>query len=145
VLPNGQILFTDFTNDIEIYTPSGSAECSWEPRIDDACELGELTQGKTYRLDGEQLNGLSQGVVYGDDAQAATNYPLVRITNHASGHVTYARTHDHSSMSIAHNVSSHTSFDVPATAELGASKLEVVANGIASQPVRVEIVAPCTK
>jgi hypothetical protein len=145
VLPNGQILFTDFTNDIEIYTPAGRADCSWEPRIDDACELGELTQGNTYRLDGEQLNGLSQGAVYGDDAQAATNYPLVRITNEASGHVTYARTHDHSSMSVAHNVSSHTSFDVPATAEPGESRLEVVVNGIASRPVEVEVVAPCSK
>jgi len=144
VLPNGQILFTDFSNDIEIYTPSGSADCSWEPRIDDACELGWLTQGETYRLDGDQLNGLSQGVVYGDDAQAATNYPLVRLTNVATGHVTYARTHDHSSMSIAHNVSSHTSFDVPATAETGTTRLEVVANGIASRAVRVEVVAPCS-
>ena len=43
----------------------------------------------------------SQGAAYGDDAQAATNYPLVRITNNATGHVFYARTHDHSTMGVA--------------------------------------------
>ena len=69
----------------------------------------------------------------GDDEAAATNYPLVRITNHATGHVFYARTHDHSSMGVATGdqiVSTH--FDVPAGLERGASDLVVVANGIAS-------------
>jgi hypothetical protein len=79
-------------------------------------------------------------VAYGDDAQAATNYPLVRITNRASGHVVYARTHGHSSMSVA-NVESHSFFDVPPTVEAGRSELVVVANGIASQPVEVQIAA----
>ena len=37
----------------------------------------------------------------GDELNAATNYPLVRITNMASGHVAYARTHDHSTMGVA--------------------------------------------
>ena len=35
---------------------------------------------------------------YGDDPQAAAaNYPLVRITNNRTGHVSYSRTHDHTS------------------------------------------------
>jgi hypothetical protein len=34
---------------------------------------------------------------YGDDPQAAANYPLVRITNNRTGHVFYSRTHDHTS------------------------------------------------
>src|SRR3954465_12768418 len=48
----------------------------------------------------------------------ATNYPLVRITNEATHHVFYARTHDHSTMGVATGdaiVSSH--FDVPAAME----------------------------
>ena len=32
--------------------------------------------------------------------QAATNYPLVRITNIINGHVQYTRTHDHSTMAV---------------------------------------------
>ena len=71
--------------------------------------------------------------------QAATNYPLVRITNRASGHVVYARTHGHSSMSVSANTRSSTSFDVPATIESGPSELVVVANGIASTPISVRV------
>ena len=78
--------------------------------------------------------------MYGDDAQMATNYPLIRITNNASHHVFYARTHDHSSMGVAtgkKEVSTH--FDVPSDMETGTSKLVVVANGIASKPVAVTV------
>ena len=32
---------------------------------------------------------------YGNDSQAAANYPLVRITNNRRGHVFYSQTHDH--------------------------------------------------
>jgi hypothetical protein len=140
VLPNGQILFTDFSNDVEVFTPTGKAQCGWEPQIDVSCGLEVLTPGSTHEIAGTQLNGLSQAVAYGDDAQAATNYPLVRITNLESGHVTYARTHDHSSMSVASGAWSHTSFDVPAAAEAGPSELAVVANGIPSQPIIVVVV-----
>ena len=89
----------------------------------------------TFRL---QFNGLSQAASFGDELETATNYPLVRITNNATGHVFYARTHGHSTMGVATGrtrVSSN--FDVPAAAETGSSSLEVVANGIASQPVTI--------
>jgi hypothetical protein len=69
-----------------------------------------------------------------------SSFPLVRITNNASGHVVYARTHDHSTMGVAtgkKKVSTH--FDVPSGIETGASKLVVVANGIASKPVAVTV------
>ena len=86
---------------------------------------------------GHKFNGFSQGAAYGDDAQAATNYPLVRITNRATGHVFYSRTHDHSSMAVGFGGLVSTHFDVPANQELGVSDLVVVANGIPSQPVTV--------
>jgi hypothetical protein len=66
--------------------------------------------------------------------QASTNFPLVRITNLKSSHVFYSRTHDHSSMAVASHGLVSTRFDVPAAQEKGLSRLEVVANGIASQP-----------
>jgi len=77
---------------------------------------------------------------FGDEFQNATNYPLVRITNRATGHVTYARTHDHSSMGVATGATIvSTYFDVPARMDTGSSVLEVVANGIASVPVTVTV------
>ena len=70
--------------------------------------------------------------------QAAQNYPLVRITNKATHHVFYARTHDHSTMGVATDYQLvFTNFDVPQQTEAGASQLEVVANGIASQPMDI--------
>jgi hypothetical protein len=140
-LPNGQILMTDFSNDVEVFTPSGKAPCGWEPVVEKSCALDSLTPGKSYRLTGQRLNGLSQAQSYGDDVQAATNYPLVRITNRATGHVAYARTHDHSSMSVNPTTRSSTWFDVPAAIDAGKSELVVVANGIASQPIDVTVVA----
>jgi hypothetical protein len=70
----------------------------------------------------------------------ATNYPIVRITNQATGHVFYARTHDHSTMAIATGSTPvSTMFDVPPAAETGASTIVVIANGIASKGKNVTI------
>jgi hypothetical protein len=91
-------------------------------------------------LFGRQLNGLSQAVSYGDDAQMATNYPLVRIRNNTTGHVFFCRTHDHSTMSVNTGTVIHsTRFDVHAGIELGASQLTVIANGISSNPIAVSV------
>lgn len=134
VLPTGQILLTDFSDDIEIYTPAPGI-AGGVPVVSSA--PSNIMRGKTYSIAGVGFNGLSQGAAYGDDAQAATNYPLVRITNAATGHVQYLRTHDHSSMAVASSDLVTTKFDVPANAEKGTARLEVVANGIASAPVSV--------
>ncbi|HEY4115238.1 MAG TPA: hypothetical protein VGM17_14380, partial [Rhizomicrobium sp.] len=94
----------------------------------------------TYQIVGTQFNGLSQANAFGDEYETATNYPLVRITNQATGHVFYARTHDHSTMGVATGSAQvWTYFDVPAGMETGASTLVVVANGIPSQPVDVTV------
>jgi hypothetical protein len=98
-----------------------------------------MMQGRSsYNLSGTEFNGLSQAAAVGDELNAATNYPLVRIRNIASGHMVYARTHDHSSMGVATGSTRvSTTFDVPTIAETGPSSLVVVANGIASTPVTV--------
>jgi hypothetical protein len=77
---------------------------------------------------------LPTGQFFGDESRDATNYPLVRLINVRTGHVFYCRTHDHSSMAVASDGVSSTHFDVPDTVEPGLSRLEVVANGIASEP-----------
>ena len=138
LLPTGQVLFTDYSRDVEVYTSSGSFNPAWAPTIVSAPT--SVQPGLTYAISGIQFNGLSQGAAYGDDAQSATNYPLVRITNSVTGHVFYARTHDHSSMGVATgDAVVSTSFDVPAAVELGDSDLEVIANGIPSEPVIISI------
>jgi hypothetical protein len=140
VLPTGQILLTDFSTDVELYTSSGSPEPSWAPAITAVPTL--LKPGKTYTVQGTQLNGLSHGAAFGDDVQAASNYPLVRIINNATGHVFYCLTDNPSSMGVATgSLVVSASFKLPAAAkiELGASQLEVVTNGIASAPVSVTI------
>jgi hypothetical protein len=82
---------------------------------------------------------MSQGAAYGDDVQAATNYPLVRITNLHTGHVFYSRTYDHSSMAVASHDLVSTHFNVAVAQERGLSRLEVVANGIPSSPALVYV------
>jgi hypothetical protein len=138
VLPTGQILLTDGSTDVELYTSTGVANPSWAPTITKIPLT--LTHGKTFKLSGTQLTGLSQGAAYGDDAQAASNYPLVRITNDATGRVFYARTHAFSSGVATGAAIQVTKFDVPAGIDLGPSQLLVVTNGIASNPVSVNII-----
>ena len=141
-LPSGQVLFVDGSQSVQIYSPalSPGAAAAWKPVI--MSVPAAIAPGSTYRISGTQFNGLTQASAFGDESQNATNYPLVRITNQASGHVCYARTHDHSTMSVATGSTSvATHFDVPVTAESGASTLQVVANGIASAGVAV-IVQP---
>jgi hypothetical protein len=140
VLPTGQVMFVDGSNFVEIYTPASTPvfNPSWAPTI--TSWPSNIAAGTIYQITGTQFNGLSGGSHFGDETQNATNYPLVRITNNSSGHVFYARTHDHSTMGVATGslpVSTH--FDVPSTIELGASTLQVVANGIASSAVPVTV------
>ena len=135
-LPNGQVLFNDGAQ-MDVYTAGGTPKATWEPTI--TTSPATVVHGGTYSLSGKQLAGLSQGAAYGDDVQANTNFPLVRITNNATGAVTYARTTAWSSVSIAPGTSSSTKFTVPATTPRGASKIVVVANGIASPAKAVTV------
>jgi hypothetical protein len=141
VLPTGQVMWVvadGRVKDVEVFTASGTSNKAWRPRIRSVAAT--LTRGSSYPINGTQFNGLTVGSDYGDDALSSTNYPLVRITNNATKHVFYARTHGHSTMAIAtKNALVSTTFDVPASAETGASSLSVVANGIASQAKAVTI------
>ncbi len=138
LIPSGQVLYANGTNDIEVYTPDGFPDEDWRPEITSVPSFLRIKQ--TYTLQGRLLNGLSQANSYGDDASMATNYPLVRIRNLKTGHVVYARTFDHSSMSVATGLSiQSTHFKIPFGTELGDSELCVVANGISSECVRVKL------
>jgi hypothetical protein len=140
VLPTGQIMAvqTDGPN-VFYYNPTGSPNAAWAPIISSV--QANLAAGQTYTISGTQLNGLSQGAYYGDDVQANTNYPLVQVTNTASTHVFYYKTTNSSTYSVAPGTASTASFTVPASAETGPSTLQVVTNGIASQPTNITLFA----
>jgi hypothetical protein len=120
-----------------VYTPAGNANPAWQPVITKFNST--VVHGKTYKLSGTYLNGFTQNNFYGDDYQAATNYPIVRITNTATGDVAYARTSKHSSMAVANPATVSTKVTIPAGIETGPSSLVVVANGIASAPISITI------
>ena len=138
VLPTGQVLFTDFSSTVEIYTPVGSPCAGCAPTISTVATT--LTHGsKGNKITGTQFNGLTQGSFYGDDNQSATNFPLVRITD-STGAVVYCRTY-HWLGGVATGAKLVSAqFDVPATINLGAASLVVVTNGIPSAAVSVTII-----
>ena len=137
VLPTGQILFTDYSNDVEVYTPTGDPYPGIAPSA--ILTHAVYSRGSSVLLSGFKFNGASQASAYGDDAQDATNYPIVRITNTSTGHVFYCRTHDHSTMAVGFPGPAYTHVDIPANMESGRSYLEVVANGIASPKYTIGI------
>jgi hypothetical protein len=138
MLPNGQVLATDFSDDVEIYTSNHKAKRKLAPVISSVPTT--VTHGQSYTVSGTKFNGSTQENFYGDDDTQATNFPLVRITNSATGHVFYARTHGFTFMGVAAPTQAvSATFDVPSGIETGASKLVVVTNGIASKPVSVTV------
>lgn len=146
LLPTGEVLFSGVQNDeagnpvskIYAYVPDGIPVPERKPLITSFPRA--VTQGTQLTLDGTGLNGLSQAVSYGDDASAATNYPIVRIVNKESGTVRYCRTGNHSTMAVATGGKTHsTDVSVPGDIEPGPSQLYLVANGIASEPYDIVI------
>ena len=134
VLPTGQVI----VGGSQILIPSGKPNPAWAPSVTQYPK--SVTRGSTYKISGKQFNGLSQAQAFGDEETSVTNYPLVRISNKASGHVFYAKTHDHSTMGVATgNTIVFTNFDVPSGMETGISTLEVVANGIPSKKVSITV------
>ncbi len=137
-LPNGQVLFNDGSRQMLVYTAGGKPSPAWAPSIT-SISTTALAPGKTASLSGTQLAGLSQGAAYGDDVQDNTNFPLVQITNSKTGVVTYARTFNWTSVSIAPGAASSTDFTVSPSTPAGPGTLVVIANGIASAPVPVTV------
>ncbi len=138
LLPTGQVLFANGSYDIEVYTPDGEPNAAWKPTIINYPTT--VLPGNTYAINGKQLNGLSQACSYGDDAQMATNYPIIQIKNPNSGKIWYCRTFGHSTMGVATGTSVQTTnFQVPSSIEKGSSELNLIANGIPSATVPISV------
>jgi hypothetical protein len=138
LLPTGEVLHTNGSSTVAIYTPDGAPDPVWKPTITSV--PAALHPGQSHVLHGRQINGLSQAVIYGDEGAMATNYPIVRLVSTSNGDVFYCRTHDHSTMAIQTGTVIHsTQFTVPATVPLGTYRLCVIANGISSDCVAVAV------
>lgn len=96
ILPTGQLLFSDASAQMWVYTSTGSVNPQLRPIITDV----QYNGGGTFTLTGMQLNGQSAGAAYGDDDQMASNYPIIRMVSR-SGNVFYARTTNWSKISVA--------------------------------------------
>jgi hypothetical protein len=134
VLPTGQVMYIPADGrhiDIELYTGTGTVNNAWRPTL--TAGPRTVTRGDSYTVSGRQLNGLSAGATYGDDAQMASNFPLVVIRNNATKHFFFARTTNFSTMGIATgNAVVSATFTVSTATETGPSTFYVVANGIPS-------------
>ena len=141
ILPTGQIMFTDFSPLVEVYTPVAGVVAGVAPKI--LLPSTFIASGSLNNiLYGYQLNGLTQNNAYGDDYQGDTNYPLVRLTS-ANGNVYYCFTHDDGPAgatvhSIAPGHFGYTHFDVPAV-PAGTYNLQAVTNGIGSNSIVVTV------
>jgi hypothetical protein len=133
VLPDGTVLFCNGTSQLYVYQPDTSTPILAAGRP----AIHGITRNPdgSYHLVGTGLNGISQGASYGDDAQMDSNYPLVRMT-YTNGYVFYATTYNWSSTSImTGDTPVTTEFSVPPDLLPGPYVLEVVVNGISSNPV----------
>lgn len=140
LVPTGQILLSSQQGQVYIYTPDpaeGSYQSAWQPAIVSFPDT--LVIGHSYLLTGTLLTGLSQANSYGDDAQMATNYPIVQITDTAGGAVHYLQTQDFSSLGVAVQGNQTCGVTVPSTTPPGSYSLVVIANGIPSAAQQVEI------
>ena len=128
-LPSGQALFVGLGAGPYVYTPVGSPSSSWAPtitRIDN--------NGTDYTLHGTQLNGLSAGAAFGDDAEMDSNYPIITLTS-GGGTVYFCRTHNWTVGVATGSTPVKTDFSLPAGLPAGTYSLSAIANGIASSPI----------
>jgi hypothetical protein len=141
VLPTGQVLWDNSQtrpNEVALYKPKGKPNSAWLPVV--ANVASTLKVGSTGNaISGINFNGFDLGGAYGDDAQAATNFPLVRITNTGTGDVCFARSHDFSTMGVWTTGTTNAEFDIPGSCQTGSSTLQVIVNGIASTGVSVTL------
>lgn len=131
LLPTGQVMYTAHSTTVDLYTPDLAPDPVWRPTITNTPT--SVRRGRTFTLRGRQINGLTQGSYYGNDATQATNYPIVRLESTSSSAVHYCRTSNYSTMGLQTGTTIHScDVHVPSSVPLGSYCLTVVANGIES-------------
>lgn len=136
-LPTGEVLFSDSSQQLWIYTPDGLPEPSWRPVFANVKYSG----AGVFTLQGVRMNGPSAGSAYGDDVESDENYPIVRLED-AAGNVFYARTKNWSSTLVGTSVASETvDFTLKPGMAPGNYSIVVSGAGVSSQPRCVSITA----
>lgn len=145
VAPNGHLLLaTTFQysgglgGDFWDYSETGAINPAWRPRI-----FGITNNGPgAFTLTGQQLNGLDEGSLFGDDIQNASNFPIVRLVSTSTGTVYYATTSNWTQPGEVRTGTTMgtTTFTLPPSlVTAGTYVLTVIANGIPSNPVTLFI------
>ena len=134
ILPTGQLLFSDGSSQLWVYTSSGGPDPKLRPVI---TNVRYQDDGK-FRLTGFQLDGQSAGAAYGDDDQMDANYPIVRLVN-SSGNVFYARTSDWSKIAVGDAGRETVEFTLNPGVTPGDYSLIVSGAGISSLPTLIHI------
>lgn len=134
-LPDGTVLYNDSSQRLYVYTPDPTVPivAAGKPVINSVI----WNANGSLHLTGTVFNGISAGAAYGDEAQQDSNYPLVRFAD-GSGNVYYGRTLFWSRTSVqTGSAVVSTECVVPGNvfSGPGAYTIQVVANGIGSDPV----------
>jgi hypothetical protein len=133
-LPDGRVALSSgfASNQLYLYTPDSGANPAWAPTIS-GITTGLV--GGTFTLTGTQLNGITAGASFGDDAEMDSNYPIVEFLDHG-GSYHFARTFNWTSTDVqTGSTLVATNFTLPPGVTNGAYRVQVVTNGIASRPV----------
>ncbi|MEO7899871.1 MAG: RICIN domain-containing protein, partial [Capsulimonas sp.] len=130
-LPDGSVLFSNGGNRLYTYRPSGGPIAAAKPTITNVAHNFD----GSYQVSGMLLMGISEGSEYGDDAQEATNYPIMRFTA-SNGSVYYGRTTRWNTTGVAKGGAIQSArFTTPPGMPAGSYSLQAVTNGVASDPI----------
>jgi hypothetical protein len=134
-LPDGTVLMSlgASSGQLYVYQPGTPPLASGKPTI----ESVSWNKDGSLHLTGKLFNGISEGSAFGDDAQEASNCPIVRFTG-GGGKVFYGRTYNWSSTSVmtgSRFVTAEATLPVNVYDAKGVYSLAVIANGIASDPI----------
>jgi hypothetical protein len=138
VLPDGTVLYSDaYNRQLYVYSIDSNTSplASGKPTITGLQWNGDMT----ITASGTKFNGFSQGAVFGDDLQMDENYPLAKFTS-GSGLVYFGRTFNWSSTAVQTGNSTVSTQITPPDPVLFNGQnfsLQIVVNGIASDPVSV--------
>ena len=138
-LPDGSVLYSKYQTNLYVYRSLGAPLPAGKPTV---LSLTTNFDGSLH-LVGTLFNGISAGAAYGDDLQNDSNWPVVRFTD-TNGIVRYGRTYNWSSTGVQTGTNLvSTECAIPPGASTD-DLIEVVANGIASDPVSTASIVSST-